>query len=56
MLVVRFGIYLAKKETEKNADFTKNLLPFMIYCVMFMRKRIKKKIGPTDRTDFKLTV
>ena len=36
MLVVRFGIYLAKKETEKNADFTKNLLPFMIYCVMFM--------------------
>ena len=30
MLVVRFGIYLAKKETEKNADFTKNLLPFMI--------------------------
>ena len=36
MLVVRLGIYLAKKETEKNADFTKNLLPFMIYCVMFM--------------------
>ena len=36
MLVVRFGIYLAKKETEKNADFTKNLLTFMIYCVMFM--------------------
>ena len=36
MLVVRFGIYLAKKETEKNADFTKNLLPFMIYFVMFM--------------------
>ena len=36
MLVVRLGIYLAKKETEKNVDFTKNLLPFMIYCVMFM--------------------
>ena len=36
MLIVRLGIYFAKKETEKNADFTKNLLPFMIYCIMFM--------------------
>jgi ABC-type multidrug transport system fused ATPase/permease subunit len=36
MLVVRLGIYLAKKESEKNADFTKNLLPFMIYSIMFM--------------------
>ena len=36
MLIIRFGIYLAKKETEKNADFTKNLLPFMIYSIMFL--------------------
>ena len=36
MLIVRLGIYLAKKETEKNGDFTKNLLPFLIYCIMFI--------------------
>ena len=36
MLIIRLGIYFAKKEKEKDADFTKNLLPFMIYSIMFM--------------------
>ena len=36
MLIIGLGIYLAKKETEKNADFTKNLLPFMIFCIMLI--------------------
>ena len=36
MLIVRLGIYFAKKEIGKNPDFTKNLLAFMIYCIMFM--------------------
>ena len=36
MLIVRLGIYFAKKEQEKNGDFTKNLLPFMIYSIMFI--------------------
>ena len=36
MLIVRLGIYFAKKEIEKNPDFTKNLLAFVIYCIMFM--------------------
>ena len=29
MLIVRLGIYFAKKEQEKNGDFTKNLLPLI---------------------------
>ena len=36
MLIIRLGIYFAKRETEKNENFTENLLPFIIYCVMFM--------------------
>jgi ABC-type multidrug transport system fused ATPase/permease subunit len=36
MLIIRLGIYFAKKETEKNPDFSKNLLAFMLYCIMFM--------------------
>ena len=36
LLIIRLGIYFAKKETEKNPDFTKNLMAFMIYCIMFM--------------------
>ena len=36
MLIVRLGIFFAKRESEKNGDFTKNLFPFMIYCIMFM--------------------
>ena len=36
MLIVRLGIYFAKREKENNKDFTKNLLPFMIYSIMFM--------------------
>ena len=36
MLIVRLGIYFAKKEQEKNGDFTKNFLPFMIYSIMFI--------------------
>ena len=36
LLIVRLGIYFAQKEAEKNGDFTKNLLPFMVYCIMFM--------------------
>ena len=36
MIIVRLGIYFAQKETEKNPDFTKNLMAFMIYCIMFM--------------------
>ena len=36
MLIVRLGIYFAKKEKEKNPDFSKNLIAFMIYCIIFM--------------------
>ena len=36
MLIIRLGIFFAKKETEKNPNFTKNLLAFMFYCIMFM--------------------
>ena len=36
MIIVRIGIYLAKREIEKNGDFTKDLIPFMIYCILFM--------------------
>ena len=36
MLIIRLGIYFAKREQEKNGDFTKNLLPFMIYSIMLM--------------------
>ena len=44
ILIVRLGIYFAKKEQEKNGDFTKNLLPFMIYSIMFITfKEISSK-------------
>ena len=36
MLIVRLGIYFAKKESEKAPDFYKNLVAFLLYCIMFM--------------------
>ena len=36
LLIIRYGIYLAKKVGEKDENFAKNLFPFIMYCGMLL--------------------
>ena len=36
LLIIRYGIYLAKKAGEKDENFAQNLFPFIMYCGMLI--------------------
>jgi ABC-type multidrug transport system fused ATPase/permease subunit len=36
LLIIRYGIYLAKKAGEKDENFAQNLFPFILYCGMLI--------------------
>jgi len=36
LLIIRYGIYLAKKVGEKDENFAENLFPFIMYCGMLI--------------------
>ena len=36
LLIIRYGIYLAKKAGEKDENFAQNLFPFILYCGMLV--------------------
>jgi len=36
LLIIRYGIYLAKKVGEKDENFAQNLFPFIMYCGMLI--------------------
>ena len=36
LLIIKYGIYIAKKSSEKNNNIGQNFFPFILYCLMLM--------------------